>query len=307
MRPSPSRSSKFPAGRIGSPRAIVQLAVLAALIAVPVGLFHMVCPFGGIETLVRLVMQGRYLPKTGPANLVALGAVILSTIIAGPVFCGWICPLGAVQDLIRSLAARLGIKAAHVPDKVERVLSLFRFAVLGLIAWATAGSFNLVFMNADPYYALLRFWTGEVAPAALVVLGLVLAASLFVARPWCRWLCPLGGILSVLGRYSLIKMRRPAAACPSCGTCARACPVGIDPSKGEIVVDARCVRCGECVAACPPAARRGGAKPRTPQLAVAAALLAVFLAAPSIAGSAGSGSHTGQARAAVSARPAAAP
>jgi polyferredoxin len=255
MRASASSSDR-PARRLEAirpsvARPLVQAAVLSALVAVPAVIFHTLCPLGGVETLVRVALQGRYVPKTGAMNLILLGAALLSALVAGPVFCGWICPLGAVQDWTRKAAARLGIRAARVPERLDRAASLLRFVVLALVLWATAGSFNLVFMRVDPYHALLRFWTGEVAPAALIVLGLVLAASAFVARPWCRWLCPLGGILSTIGRASLVKMRRPAAACPSCGACSRACPVGIDPSREPIISDPRCIRCGDCAAACP--------------------------------------------------------
>jgi len=280
--PSSSNSLKF-FRRPGLARRLVQLAVLVALIAVPTGIFHMLCPFGGVETLTRFLSQGLYVPKTGVTNLILLGAVLAATLIAGPVFCGWLCPLGAVQDWVRALAGRLGMKSLNVPRKAERFLSLIRYLVLGLILWATAGSFNLVFMNADPYYALLHFWTGEVAPAALAVLGLVLVSSVFIARPWCRWFCPLGGILSLVGRFSIITMKRPAASCVSCGSCAKACPVGIDPSKGEIVSDPRCIRCGDCLTACPPKLRRPVRAVGLPGLA-AAALLAIFFLAPAFIG-----------------------
>ncbi len=283
-----------------SPRPIVQAAVLAALLTVPAGLFHLTCPFGGVETLTRVFAQGLYVPKTGLANLLILGAVLVSALIAGPVFCGWICPLGSVQDWVRALGRKLGIRALNLPSKAERALSLGRYLVLGLIIWSTAQSFNLAFMKADPYYALLHFWTGEVAPAALAIAAIVLAASIFVARPWCRWLCPMGALMTLLGRFSVLKIKRPAD-CVDCRSCARACPVGLDLSKEEATSDRRCIRCGDCAAACPP--RIGGRRrwPRLAQVAVAAALLAVFAAVPALVGKSG-GAHRGtsvEARAAL--------
>jgi polyferredoxin len=218
------RASSSSSDRLDAARPCVQAAVLAALIALPAGMFHLPCPLGGVETLTRLVLQGRYVPKTGPGNLIALGAILVSALLAGPVFCSWICPLGAVQDWMRKLAAKLGLRTVRIPERLDRAASLLRFVVLGLILWATARSFNLVFMRVDPYYALLHFWTGEVAPAALVILALVLAASIIVARPWCRWLCPMGGILSLLGRLRLVKARKPASSCAACASCSPACP-----------------------------------------------------------------------------------
>lgn len=295
-RASPAaQGSAAPLGKVRgarrlSPRPIVQAAVIAALIALPTGLFHLACPFGGVETLTRVFAQGLYVPKTGLANLILLGAVLLSSLIAGPVFCGWICPLGAAQDWVRSLGRRLGIRALNAPKKLERVLSLGRYLVLGLIVWATAQSFNLVFMKADPYYALLHFWTGEAAPLALAAMAVVLVASLFVARPWCRWFCPLGALLSLVGNFSFITIKRPAS-CAGCRFCAKACPVGLDLSKNEATSDPRCIRCGDCAAACPPMAAIGKRKPRAAQIAVTAALLVAFALVPGLIGKGQSGAH----------------
>lgn len=303
MKSSISLSNKLRTRRrSGILRPLVQIAVLAALIVVPTGIFHMLCPFGGIETLTRFLSQGLYVPKTGITNLILLGAVLVATFVAGPVFCGWLCPLGAVQDWVRAMAGKLGIKALKIPLKAEFPLSLIRYLVLGMIIRATTGSFNLVFLNADPYYALLHFWTGEVAPAALVVLGIVVVSSVFMARPWCRWFCPLGGILSLIGRISLIKMKRPATACVSCGRCAKACPVGIDPAKAPVVTDPRCIRCGDCRTACPPKVRTPGRTVGLSGLA-AAALLAFFLIAPVFPGAnPASGKQTGSSQPAVGLR-----
>jgi ferredoxin len=233
-------------------RAIFQVTVFLSAILLPVGIFHMICPFGGIETLTRYVSQGLYIPKTGFVNILLLAGVLFSTVLAGPVFCGWLCPLGSVQDWTRSLAKKLKIKKIRIPEKLGFILSFTRYLVLFLIIRATYLSFNLVFLKADPYYALMHFYTGEVAPIALLVLGFILVSSLFIERPWCRFLCPLGAILGPLGKASIIKVKRPSQKCIGCGACARSCPVGLDPSKNESVTSSRCIRCGLCEPACPP-------------------------------------------------------
>jgi len=61
---------------------------------------HGMCPFGGVVTLGRLFTQGLYIPKTGLANLVALSASLFGTVLFGACFCGWLCPLGSLQDWV---------------------------------------------------------------------------------------------------------------------------------------------------------------------------------------------------------------
>jgi len=265
----------------------IQLAVLVMAVLLPAGIFHLLCPFGGFETLGRFIEQGNFIAKTGLLNLILLGLVLLSALVAGPVFCGWLCPLGAVQEWINKLSLtirrRLGLAQGmlRINARLDTALSFLRFVILGLIIFKTTEMLSLVFMNADPYYALLNFLTGDVAPMALLILGTVIVASAFVERPWCRWFCPLGGVLSVLGKFSPFKIRRKAAACISCNLCNKACPVGLKPAAIPVVNDQRCIHCGVCSAACP---RPQALKPRWLYVAVALVLLAGFIVLPLLFG-----------------------
>ena len=252
MKKLPLWLNKIFAKKEGAIRTLVQITVFTGAVLLPVGIFHMICPMGGIATLTRFFSQGLFIPKTSISNFIILGAVLLVTIIAGPVFCGWICPLGSVQDWVRSLSNKLKIKRLTVPRYINTALSLLRFGVLALVIFATAKSLSLMFMRLDPYYALMHFWTGEVFPLSILILALTLILSLFIDRPWCRWFCPLGAVLSVIGKISIFKIKKPSSKCINCGSCHKACPVGLHPEEKESVTDIRCIRCGLCTPSCPP-------------------------------------------------------
>ncbi len=255
MKKLPLWLNKIFAKKEGAIRTLVQITVFIGAVLLPVGIFHMICPMGGIATLTRFFSQGLFIPKTSISNFIILGAVLLVTIIAGPVFCGWICPLGSVQDWVRSLSNKLKIKRLTVPRYINTALSLLRFGVLALVIFATAKSLSLMFMRLDPYYALMHFWTGEVFPLSILILALTLILSLFIDRPWCRWFCPLGAVLSVIGKISIFKIKKPSSKCINCGSCHKACPVGLHPEEKEAVADIRCIRCGLCTPSCPPKVR----------------------------------------------------
>jgi len=115
---------------------------------------------------------------------------------------------------------------------------------------------RLWFAGYDPYLTLfgLHWLFGAEAGdfwIALMILGLVVAASLVVDRFWCRYLCPLGAVLSVVGRFSLLRIRRTPSACTDCTLCDKPCPVGIEPSKATPFVSSDCIGCMDCVATCP--------------------------------------------------------
>lgn len=220
---------------------------------------HGVCPFGGVATIGRLLTGGLYVPRTGAANLFALAATLGTTLLVGAFFCGWLCPLGAVQEWVRRLGRRIGIfpKAAGMPFTgtralaVDRALGYLRYGTLVLILFLTYRGFNLVFAAVDPFYALFHFWTGAALPAALAALGATLLLSLFVDRPWCRWFCPFGAVQGLVQKIAPWKVRRDPHRCVDCGACGHACPLNIAVSKRQAVTDGRCNRCLSCVASCP--------------------------------------------------------
>ncbi len=268
---SPSHSSRI--------RTLIQATLFLGALTLPTAIFHMICPMGGIATLTRLFSQGLFIPKTGLANIILLAAVLITTLVAGPVFCGWLCPLGSIQDWVNALARKMKIPQAKIAHRLDRLLKVTKYLVLALILFATAKSFNLVFIKADPYYALMHFFTGEVAPLALVILLATLLIALFIQRPWCRYLCPMGAILSPLGKISKLKVKRPSDACISCGACSKTCPVGLDPSAEPWLSQSSCIRCGLCETSCPPKLRTSR-HTYTISLAIALFLTSLFFLAP---------------------------
>ncbi len=214
------------------------------------------CPFGGVETLWRFLSSGgQYVPKTHLSNLVLLAGLVIGTLIAGGAFCGWICPFGAIQDMVSGIRKRLGIQPVELPAKLDKVLRYGRFVTLALILWQTISLTKLWFADIDPYRTLFGLeWLFEFNlltswPAYLATIT-VLIGSFFVERAWCRYLCPLGGVISVLGRFSLLRIRRSGDACTQCGLCARPCPVKLEVDKAK-VISSNCIGCLACVETCP--------------------------------------------------------
>lgn len=209
---------------------------------------HALCPFGGVVTLYNLATVGTFVQKIHASAVVLMGIVFVLAILFGPVFCGWVCPLGSVQEWI----GRLGKKVfgrrygRFLPARIGRGLSWFRYVVLVGVVYATARGGVLVFADIDPYNALFTFWSEEVAVPALVILGATLVGALFVERPWCRFACPYGALLGLFNKIRIFKIRRVPSTCIDCGSCDRACPMGLDISHVEVVSDPLCISCMEC-------------------------------------------------------------
>jgi len=214
------------------------------------------CPFGALETLLTWATTGNFVTKIHPSNLVLGLGLLLGTLLVGNAFCGWICPFGAVQDALSWVRRRLHLPSIVVPRRLDTALRWGRFVVLALVIFMSFTTAQLWFAGYDPYLTLFSLhWLFGAENGdywiALLMLGLVAAASLVIDRFWCRYLCPLGAALSVVGRFSLLRIRRAPAACTDCTLCDKPCPVGIQPSKATPFVSSDCIGCMDCVATCP--------------------------------------------------------
>jgi Pyruvate/2-oxoacid:ferredoxin oxidoreductase delta subunit len=215
-----------------------------------------ICPFGGLETLWRMLVEGQYVPKTHPSNIVLGIGLVVGVILGGAAFCGWICPFGTLQDGLTWLRKKLHLGELRVPEKADRWLRYGRFVVLGLILYQTISTVKLWFAGYDPYRTIFglgwvfEFNLAEQWPAYLIAL-LIIVLSFWVQRAWCKYLCPLGGALSLLGHLSFLRIRRSTEACKGCAVCDAPCPVGIAVSRANPRVSTNCIGCMACVEACP--------------------------------------------------------
>jgi len=209
---------------------------------------HALCPFGGVVTIYQKISTGLFVQKIHESSLVLLYAVIALSIFFGPVFCGWICPLGTLQEWIGKLGKRIFKKRYNrfMPIFIDGKLRYLRYLVLAWVVYVTAKSGVLLFVNVDPYYAMFNFWTGEVALPALVILALTMAGSLFLERPWCKYACPFGAFLGVFNLFRIFKIRRNDSTCIDCGACGRACPMNIRVDQKKAVLNHQCISCMIC-------------------------------------------------------------
>lgn len=209
---------------------------------------HAVCPFGGVVSLYQLITAGTFVKKAHESNLVLMLIVFASALLLGPLFCGWVCPFGTVQELVSKLGRKLFKKKFNrfIPYSFDRYLRFLRYVLLAWVVFMTARSGQLVFANVDPYYALFQFWTGEVAVSGFIALGVTLALSLFVERPFCKYACPYGAVLGLFNLIRIIPLKRNSSSCISCKKCDRACPMNIPLSGAGSVRNHQCIACFEC-------------------------------------------------------------
>jgi polyferredoxin len=216
---------------------------------------HAVCPFGGVVTIYQFVTTGTFVQKVHESSFILMIIAFFTAILFGPAFCGWICPLGSIQEWFGKFGRKI-FKTRYnrfVPVALDRTLRYVRYAVLVWVLYMTAISGQLIFQEIDPYFALFNFWSSEVAIGGLIVLAATLLLSLFVERPWCKYACPYGAVLGITNLFRIFKIQRQPSTCINCGLCTKQCPMNIDVANKTLIKDHQCISCLECTseAVCP--------------------------------------------------------
>ncbi len=236
------------------------------------------CPFGGFESLYAFTSSGGkvFIPHTHVANVVLFVGLMASTLLFRGAFCGWVCPFGALQEWTYRLSGWLhnrtpglatGVKAIKsrfnpkpvlvvgqpatpsLGQRLDRWLRFFKYGLLAWIIWGTITYGKMVFRDIDPWAALIN--PTEFFLGGFIVLIIVLLASLFVERAWCRYACPLGAIVGIVSKVSPVRIQREGSACSGYSLCDRKCPVGIPVATVSDVTDPTCNMCLRCVDSCP--------------------------------------------------------
>ena len=224
---------------------------------------------GGVDWRVFLV---------DPLILILSAYVGLSLVLWGRgVFCGWLCPFGALQELTNRAGRLFRIPQLRVPETLQEKLWALKYVAAAALCATAAYSMDAAGKAAEiePFKTAIvtMFDRGWVFVAWALAL---LAAGLFVERFFCRFLCPLGGVLTLLGKFHLVHWlkRRPECGNP-CAVCRSSCPIGAIAADGAINEN-ECLQCLDCQVdyydetVCPPlVARRRrvaqlGASPSAP-------------------------------------------
>ncbi len=237
------------------------LAAQERLRGYPVTIFLDASPLNGLSTL---------LASWNVAHTMWIGfAVLALSLLLGRFFCGWICPLGTILQIVSWI-----FRSRSIRERIERneyvAAQSFKYALLVvLLACAALGGMQAGLF--DPMALLTRTSAVFLAPAAssgldavagqpltrvfptaplvVAIFALILLLNAYRPRFWCRYICPLGALLGVAAKFSFGAFVRDETKCTNCGLCSRDCAGACNPHKETRACE--CFVCWNCVNQCP--------------------------------------------------------
>ncbi len=173
-----------------------------------------ICSIGAIQNITLALFKSNYnIPLTA---LIFFVIPIIYTLFFGRTFCAGICPLGALQDIV-------AFRPMPVKTWLEKVLGIIPFIYLAFAILYAATATDFVICRYDPFVGFFRL---DASFSMLVIGGLLLLIGVFIARPYCRFLCPYGALLNIVSRFSYKHMSITPSVCINCKLCENACPYG---------------------------------------------------------------------------------
>jgi polyferredoxin len=170
-------------------------------------------------------------PSENPQRWLLLGFIGVSSLLFGQVWCGYLCPFGALQELASRLGWRLGLRS--YPDRrLEQRVRWLKFAMLAFVLIAVWVSGEPIWASFDP---MQHAFGGRLEGWMLVLVILVLVGSVFYVRFWCRYFCPMGAFLALGNKIALLHRLAPKRRFEHCDLGVRA------------DFDLDCIRCNRCI------------------------------------------------------------
>lgn len=258
---------------------------LALLFFIPLTLFF-VDFTNNLPLSMHALAHIQFIPALLAGMWFVVAALLLLTFIFGRIYCSTICPAGIFQDLIIRLSGR-GKKRNKYKKwfAYRKPYNVFRYVLLFIINVTFIFGFLELLLLLDPYSNYARIASNLFRPCivscnnllatglmaldnyslyhvtiyhittvsfiiALVAFVVLLLMTLLRGRLFCNTLCPVGGILSLVSRFSLFKMNINPQLCNSCGSCERTCKSECIDGKGKVIDSSRCVNCFNCETTC---------------------------------------------------------
>ncbi len=214
-------------------------------------------PISALVSLKHWIYTGT-INAIHPSALVLFLIICSTALIAKKGFCSWVCPIGFLSDGAAKVNKILFKRPLRLPKAIDAFLRASKYLIAGFFIYQIfykmpAGSIEQFIQSSYNQFAdikMLKFFT-DMSKTAFIVILVLIGLSILIRHFWCRYLCPYGALLGVIGFLSLGKIHREPSTCTGCGKCETACPGSIAIRQKRQINSPECSSCLTCIQSCP--------------------------------------------------------
>lgn len=213
------------------------------------------CPIGSFQAVVGSLKYN--------FSFYVAGIMMFFGALFGRIVCGFLCPFGLFQDVVYK------IKSKKISTKKFKYLKYLKYLILLIVVWMMPVFFQDEFGATIPYFCkyicpqgileggiplsianpAIRASLGNLFVLKVLVLILLVVGSIFMYRPFCKFICPLGAFYAIFNKFSIFKYEVKDDKCIDCGKCEKVCDMDIYMKVSQNNLE--CIRCDKCRKVCP--------------------------------------------------------
>jgi polyferredoxin len=199
---------------------------------------------GVISSFQNAYLLGIGVKVNWQAAILFLGLIPI-TYLFGKVFCGWVCYLGAIQEFLYIDKVKI-----FQSEKAQKVMKIIRYVAISAIIIQLTFTHIILWNKIGPFKVAINLFSPNLA--GYILLAIVLISSVFIHRPFCKMICPVGllhGFVTKIPGASVLGINN---SCRGCQTCSTSCQINAITREGKTskLDNEECIRCGDCMDDC---------------------------------------------------------
>lgn len=215
------------------------------------------CPIGALQAVLG--------DRRFQFSFYILGCIMLFGVLFGRLICGFLCPFGFIQDLLYKIKT----PKFKIPSPIDKPMRYLKYVILLIFVIALPIIITNQYGMGNPFFCKLICPAGTLEGGIpllaineelkntigvlffwkLGILIFILLSCIFVYRPFCKYLCPLGAMYALFNKFSFYQLTVDKTKCTNCKICEKCCKMNVEVTKN--INSTECIRCGECKSNCP--------------------------------------------------------